>query len=149
MTLATEWGDFPHTVLHFPIPDEARIDLRELISAEQYAILARRGLEQPFGIVTAEDPEGKTQTPARNAKLTEALHHELSGAGVQYVPLDACSPDRSHCEHSVAVVLPCDAIVTLACQYRQLAIFWFDGTRFWIVPALAKCSALALPVHSG
>jgi hypothetical protein len=142
------WGDFPETVLYFHGPEPLTVDLRAQVTAHQREEFIKLGLEHSFGILTAQDPRGKTQSADRNAHLAMNLQQELTAARTHYVVVDACSPDHSHCEASVAVLLSQKAMVALACRYDQLAIFWFDGTRFWIVPALANAPPLSLPVPS-
>lgn len=62
--------------------------------------------------------------------------------------VDACSPDRSHCECSVAVVMEQDRALALARELEQVAIFWFDGKRFWILGAIVESDPLMLPRSS-
>ena len=62
--------------------------------------------------------------------------------------VDSCSPDRSHCECSVTVTMPQQKALDLARDLRQVAIFWFDGKRFWILGALAKSDPIMLPRNS-
>ena len=62
--------------------------------------------------------------------------------------VDACSPDRSHCECSVAVVMEQDLALALGRELEQVAIFWFDGKRFWILGAIVEFDPLMLPRSS-
>ena len=62
--------------------------------------------------------------------------------------VDACSHDRSHCECSVAVVMERDRALALARELEQIAIFWFDGKRFWILGAIVESDPLMLPRSS-
>ena len=62
--------------------------------------------------------------------------------------VDCCSPDRSHCECSIAVTMPQREALDLAREMRQVAIFWFDGNRFWILGALVEADPLMLPRSS-
>lgn len=62
--------------------------------------------------------------------------------------VDACSPDRSHCECSVAVVMEQKKALDLARELEQVAIFWFDGKRFWILGAIVESDPLMLPKNS-
>jgi hypothetical protein len=65
-----------------------------------------------------------------------------------FAQVDCCSPDKSHCECSVAVVIPQEKALDLAREMEQVAIFWFDGQRFWILGALADTDPLMLPRSS-
>lgn len=146
-SLPNAWGEFPNTVLHFGGDLPCAIDLREPVTPAHRDHFARLGLEQTFGVLSAQDPWGKTLSPQQNHELAVKLHHELAVAGIPYVPLDACSPDHSHCETSVAVSLSQADAVALAVRHEQLAIFWFDGARFWIVPAVSMTPAIPLPIR--
>lgn len=146
-----QWGEFPYTVLHFVISDALSsdalsIDLREKVSPDDIRALTRLGFEQVFGILTAQNPMSLAQTAARNEQLANELQREVAAMGVVCAPLDACSPDRSHCERSIAVAATCAELVELARRYRQLAIFWFDGTSFWIIPAMSANDTVQLPL---
>ena len=62
--------------------------------------------------------------------------------------VDACSPDRSHCECSVAVIMEQKRAIDLARELEQVAIFWFDGKQFWILGAIVEAEPLMLPRNS-
>jgi hypothetical protein len=38
--------------------------------------------------------------------------------------------------------------IALAKELEQIAIFWFDGGRFWILGALVEADAMMLPRSS-
>jgi uncharacterized protein involved in propanediol utilization len=103
------------------------------------------GFERSFGIVTAQDPMGSAQLAAVNAALAASLQEETAGLGVARVCVDACSPDRTHCERSIAIALDEASLVDIAYRYQQLAIFWFDGEAFWIVPVHSRNDRMRLP----
>jgi hypothetical protein len=143
---SSDWGEFPNTILIFDVDDtSSEIDLRRPIESAQLEILARAGLQRQFGILTAQDPRGKTQPKSVNLELERGLRAELEAGSIPYVKVQACSPDHSHSEQSVAVVRPRDELVMLARKYEQLAIFWFGGGRFWILPAMSDNPPMALP----
>lgn len=139
-----EWGDFPSTHLHFVDPPASSIVVRAHVTADARAALAAHGLSGPFSVITAQDPMGRTPSPEANARLAAKLQAQVAALGVPFARVEACSPDRSHCEQSVAVVLARHEAVRLACEYDQLAIFWFDGDAFWIVPARSSKPAVRL-----
>jgi len=122
--------------------------LRRVPSEAAIAALKAAGLGQPFAIVTAFDPRGENMSPAENEKRTEKLKSRLRSSDSRFVAVDCCSPDRSHCERSFAVVMPQEEALDLAREMEQVAIFWFDGARFWILGALAEADPLMLPRNS-
>lgn len=144
---ATDWGDFPSTVLHFLSEAPFALDLRANISEIELAALQVAGFEHAFGIVTAQDPMGVEQPPETNAMLVAKLEADVARLNAHHVEVDACSPDSSRCEQSMAIDLHLESAVSLASRYDQLAIFWFDGAAFWIVPARSPKSRLRLPVR--
>jgi hypothetical protein len=44
--------------------------------------------------------------------------------------------------------MPQEDAIALARELEQVAIFWFDGERFWIVGALVETDPLMLPRSS-
>ncbi|MEO6777921.1 MAG: DUF3293 domain-containing protein [Gemmatimonadaceae bacterium] len=144
---ATDWGDFPRTVLHFLSESPFALDLQANIRDTELAALEEAGFEHTFCIVTAQDPMGIEQPPETNAMLVAKLEADVAQLKAHHVEVDACSPDSSHCEQSMAVDVDLEVAVSLASRYDQLAIFWFDGATFWIVPARSSKSRLRLPVR--
>ncbi|MEA2762121.1 MAG: hypothetical protein QOD47_1405 [Gemmatimonadaceae bacterium] len=143
-----DWPLYPETVLAFATQPPVEIDLREIPSESKLAQLRAAGLTQPFAIVTAFDPEGRNLSPAENRQRKQELDRNLTSMGYSFVHVDCCSPDRSHCECSVAVTMPRTEALDLARELRQVAIFWFDGKMFWILGALAESDPLMLPRSS-
>ena len=143
-----DWPRYPETILEFATTPAVEIDLREAPSEAAIAALKVAGLGQPFAIMTAFDPRGENLSPAENEKRKHALGARLRASNYRFVQVDACSPDQSHCECSFAVVMPQDEALDLARELEQVAIFWFDGTRFWILGALAEADPLMLPRSS-
>ncbi|HEX3534681.1 MAG TPA: DUF3293 domain-containing protein [Gemmatimonadaceae bacterium] len=143
-----DWPLYAETVLTFATRPAVEIDLRKIPSESVLAQLRMAGLDQPFAIITAFDPEGKDLSRADNDRRKEELDRRLSSLGYDFVHVDCCSPDRSHCECSVAVTMPRQTALDLAREMRQVAIFWFDGKLFWILGALADSDPLMLPRSS-
>lgn len=106
------------------------------------------GFERSFGILSAQEPMGLPQPKDVDARLAATLKAEVAELGTWHVHLDACSPDRSHCECSIAIVLDLESLIALAYRYNQLAIFWFDGEGFWIVPVRSSKARQRLPVSA-
>jgi len=143
-----DWPRYPETVLTFSTHPPLEIDLRENLSDSALAQLRAAGLGEPFAIITAFDPEGRNLSATENERRKQELERRLSSAGYRLVQVDCCSPDRSHCECSVAVTMPQQKALDLARELRQVAIFWFDGKRFWILGALIESDPLMLPRSS-
>jgi hypothetical protein len=140
-----KWDAYPETVLEFTDP-RARIDLRRPISDADRRELARRGLDRPFAVITAENPCGLNAEDAASEKQAEIREQRnrkrmadfvaiLEREGIRFQPVDGASPDGTYREHSLAVLIDRDGAIRLARQLDQLAIFWFDGTDFWLVAA--------------
>jgi hypothetical protein len=89
---------------------------------------------------------GVTQLPPMNDALAASLRKETAGLSVTQVCVDACSPDGSHCERSIAIALDEQSLIDIAHRYEQLAIFWFDGEAVWIIPVYSGNARLRLPV---
>ena len=140
-----DWPRYPETVLEFATAPAVEIDLREIPSDDKIAALQSAGLDQPFAIMTAFDPRGENLSPAANAKRKQELERRLHSSGYGFAQVDACSPDRLHCECSVAVVMPQDKALDLAREMEQVAIFWFDGKQFWILGAIVDADPIMLP----
>jgi hypothetical protein len=143
-----DWPRYPETILSFSTRPVVEIDLREIPSERVLAQLGATGFGQPFAVLTAFDPRGRNLSGAENEKRRAELDDRLRAEGYKFVHVDACSPDRSHCECSVAVLIPQDKAVDLARELEQVALFWFDGKRFWIVGAIVKSDPLMLPRNS-
>jgi len=143
-----DWPKYPETILDFATSPAVEIDLREVPSEDAISALKSAGLDQPFAIMTAFDPRGENLTAAENERRNRELHERLGSSGYKFAQVDCCSPDRSHCECSVAVMMPQEQALELARELEQVAIFWFDGTLFWIVGALVETDPLMLPRSS-
>ena len=153
-----KWNAYPETILEFPGPG-ARIDLRRPITDADRRELARRGLDQPFAVITAENPCGLNAEDAasekqaeireqRNRKRTADFITSLEREGIRFQPVDGVSPDGEYREHSIAISIDRDRAIQLARQLDQLAIFWFDGRDFWLVAAELARKPEKLPRQS-
>ncbi|MDP9205169.1 MAG: DUF3293 domain-containing protein [Gemmatimonadota bacterium] len=143
-----DWPRYPETVLEFGTTAALEIDLRHIPSDDAVAALRAAGLDGPFAIITAFDPRGQNLRPPQNERRKQELDERLLASGHRFTHVNCCSPDRSHCECSVAVVMPKDEAIDLARELEQVAIFWFDGQRFWILGALVETDPLMLPRSS-
>lgn len=143
-----DWPRYPETILTFSTAPRVEIDLRDVPSPRAIADLAAAGFSAPFAVLTAFDPRGKNLSPVENERRKRDLDERLEASGYRFVHVDACSPDRSHCECSAAIVMPQAKAIELAKELEQVAIFWFDGERFWIIGALYETDPLMLPRSS-
>lgn len=138
-------SSYSETVLIFAGEPEMTIDLREPISVAAKRGLAAIGLDASFAVLTSFNPFGENLPDEENARLFSELEAELRSAGLEYSVLDACSPDRDHCERSVAVCMERTAALDIARRWDQLAIFWFDLERFWIFGVVSAMEPISLP----
>ena len=142
-----DWPRYPETILRFSTPP-VQIDLRELPRADALSKLRAAGFGDSFAVITAFDPLGRNLSPTENEERKRKLNRRLRQTGHRYLEVDACSADGSHCECSVAVIMEQDEAIALARDLEQVAIFWFDGLRFWIIGALVEADPLKLPRSS-
>jgi Protein of unknown function (DUF3293) len=143
-----DWPLYPETVLSFRTSPPIEIDLRQNLTQTTISELGNAGLGEPFAILTAYDPQGRNLSREENEKRKRSLDERLAASGYSFVHVDCCSPDGAHCEESVAVPMPRDEAVELARELEQVAIFWFDGSRFWILGAVVDTDPLMLPRSS-
>lgn len=140
-----DWPKYPDTVLSFLTSPGLEIDLRSPVSDEARDGLARAGLGNPFAVMTAFDPAGRNLPPEENEARGADLEKTLQARGIAFVNVECCSPDRSHCERSVAILIRQDEATALGRELEQVAYFWFDGHRFWIVGTHLPTEPLILP----
>lgn len=141
----TAWGAYPDTVLVFP---EAgiEIDLRRPLATAVRRAMLDAGLGGSFAVITACNPLGRSLGAAPNQRLSAvftALVRERHPEGRR---ADGRSPDGSHREPGWALPVPLEEARGLAARFFQIALFWFDGDRFYLVPVLAPGPPLPLPV---
>lgn len=140
------WSSYPETVLYFAGDPEVMVDLRVQLSSAVRNGLAGLGLDGEFAVVTAFNPRGVDIGEVSNSRRSQELEAELASSGDFFVRVDACSPDKSHCECSVALVASRSRAIDIARRWEQIAIFWFDGHVFWIYGAISDAEPIKLPV---
>jgi hypothetical protein len=151
-----KWRAYPDTILHFAGPPALRVDLRRELHERTRHELATLGFRGAFAVLTAENPEGEhaeDEESARqqvrqqhaNAARTAALIGALDAAGLFHLPVEGTAPDGSYPERCVAVAIGREEAVALAARLGQLALFWFDGRKFWLLPGEADQPPVALP----
>jgi len=143
--LDPDWHRYPDTVLNFRTTPAVRVDLREPIGQESIRAVTGIGLPGAFAVLTAQNPRGENAEDSVNEQLARQLDETLVSTGFAFLHVDACSPDGAHCEDSVAVAMDREAATRLARELEQVAIFWFDGEKFWIVGALVGGDPVMLP----
>jgi uncharacterized protein DUF3293 len=145
--LATnEWARYPETVLTFATEPPVLVDLRVPVSRHVRDVLRAIGIDGCFGVLTAYNPRGENIPDEENRLRSTQLEAELESSGERFVRVEACSPDKSHCEPSVALAASLERSVKFAGRYEQVAVFWFDGDSFWIKPVLSDLPELRLPI---
>lgn len=141
------WSSYPETVLIFAGDPEMMIDLREPVPLATKKALAAIGLDGPFAVLTSYNPRGDVLDAAENDRRFAELEAELLSSGREYRVMDACSPDKSHCECSVAIKVERAEALRIAERWEQIAIFWWDRERFWIYGAISPIDPpISLPV---
>lgn len=141
------WSSYPETVLHFEGETPVMVDLRVELTPPARDGLRAIGLDGEFAVLTAFNPRGVDSSDDANQRRMSELEAELESAGESFVRLDACSPDKSHCECSVALNVSRERAIDIAKRFEQVAIFWFDGGSFWIYGAIDSIEPLKLPVR--
>lgn len=151
------WKQYPCTVLEIhtpPTPGTAgatvvEADLRTPLDASVAGRLRRLGLGQSWAVVTAYNPRGRHRDAVANAAGHARLERAVRNLGVAFVRADGRSPDASHREVGLALALSQSDAVALAARFGQSAIFWFDGTAFWLMPVEGSADSVRLPPVAG
>ncbi|HEU4641551.1 MAG TPA: DUF3293 domain-containing protein [Gemmatimonadaceae bacterium] len=125
------------------------IDLRRPLTEGDRVALRALGLTGAFAIITADNPLGQHAPDSHNEVAEETLEAHIRRLGVRYVPATGCSPDRSHCEDGFAVELHRRAAREVAEEFRQDALFWYDGKDFWLDGAVMEMEPVGLPLVEG
>jgi hypothetical protein len=145
--LDERWSSYPETVLHFSGERPVMIDLRMEVTPALRRGLEALGLAGEFAVLTAFNPRGVDSSDEENKRRMAELEAELQSVGERFVRLDACSPDKSHCECSVALQADRERAIDIARRFEQVAIFWYNGSKFWIYGAISEAEPVPLPVR--
>ncbi|HEX5385514.1 MAG TPA: DUF3293 domain-containing protein [Gemmatimonadales bacterium] len=141
-----EWSEaFARTILEFDQQPRLSIDLRRPVDAALAAALRALGLGERFAVITASNPRGRLVAAGPNERRRQRLRERIDGLGAAWRPADGISADGGHRERGFAVRLALEEAQALAAEFEQLALFWFDGEAFSIVPVLAKGPVMRLP----
>lgn len=142
------WGCYTQTLLCFP-QNGLVIDLRAAVQPSQIRAQRSLGLPSRFCVLTAHNPRGLTVAPEENNERQKLLETDLRSLGVQCVPCHGSDPTGTHTEAGVAVSIEPTEANRLAVRFEQSAFFLFDGSAFWLMPALVDASPLQLPAKDG
>lgn len=123
------------------------IDLQGAAGAALPRRLAELGLAGPFAVITPCNPRGRVMSPQENDRRVAAAAAALARRELATVPVVGQSPDRSHREAGWAVAFPRAEAVALAREWEQEGLYWWDGSRFWIVSVAGDWPDIALPVR--
>ncbi len=138
------WATYPDTIVEIHSTPPLRVDLRQRVSPETAASLRGLGLGEAWAVITAHNP-GRMLGREENERREHELKAVVESSGAPFLAADGVSPDGSHREAGLAIALDQRAAVALAKAFGQSAIFWFDGARFWLVPAVVNDEPIALP----
>lgn len=142
----TAWRLYETTVLRLGRGGRLRVDLARPLDGRAREALASLGVGARFAIITAHNPGGRTLSAAGNAWRHLRLRIALAARGVRAVTAIGESRDASHRERGVAVAIDGDDAIAIARRFGQLAIYWFDGERFWLYGVLEPRAPESLPV---
>ncbi len=140
------WKLYTETLLRFRLHESFIVDLRQQVMSRQKVAFVRAGLRASFAILTAYNPRGCLTDDRTNARKTAELEQDLRARAKVVLPADGMSTDGFHAEHGFAVALKLDEAASIARRYEQSAFFWFDGERFWVMPALVQAEPVLLPL---
>ena len=139
------WSHYGDTLIELFEDGSVVLDVRKPIPADQRQALASSVLGSEFAILTAFNPHGRDHSAADNAARDRRLRDELTARGLTWVCADGWSPDRSHREPGVAVVVDRVTARQVARAYEQSAIYWYERGVLWLVGALVDAPDERLP----
>jgi hypothetical protein len=151
-----KWDAYAETILEFRGPPVVAVDLRAPLTAPTRRALRTIVGGERFAVFTAENPAGRNVEDApsdaeearraeRNEQRRSQLEGELDSLGVRFVAVDGVAADGDYRERCAAALMDREDAAALARRYGQLALFWFDGDRFWVVPGIARRDSRPLP----
>ena len=123
---------YANTVLRLGHEPRTEVDLRQPLNDASRRLLRELALGSVFAVITASNPRGRTTSAAKNRWRELRMRARLVASRLRFIPANGESPDGSHVERGFAIALPRAEALALAREYEQLALYWFDGTRFWL-----------------
>lgn len=140
------WTAYGDTILELVDGDvRVQVDLRRRLAPGVRELLTALSGGRHFGVVTPENPGGRTLDDAENAARVQALAAELATAGVRAIRADGHGASSDHVEHGFAIVADRETVRSIAGRTEQTAFYWFDGERMWLVPTRPEEAPVALP----
>jgi hypothetical protein len=136
---------YANTILRLGRRRELKVDLRQPVGDACRHLLTELGLGSAFAVITAFDPGGRPSRAWKNRWRQLRMRARLTARRHRFVPADGESPDRSHIERGFAIALGRADAHALARAYEQLALYWFDGTRFWLDFVREPRDSISLP----
>lgn len=143
------WASYADTILEVHGTPPFLVDLRQLPAPDLVDRLARAGLDGEFGLVTPCNPRGRAIDEAENESRLRDFLAELTARGIKYVRVDGWDRSMERAERGVGLRLPRGEVIALARRWDQSAIYWFDGSRFWVCGALTQAPPWLLPEVAG
>lgn len=143
-----DWRDYAATLLEIHAPGMPTVDLRQPLSRAIVRQLRTLGLGRTWGVLTAHNPAGRELSASENVALEHRLADEVLHLNIPHLRIDGVSPDRTHREVGLGLGASLDQIRGLARCFGQLAVFWFDGDGFRLIPADSDGPGIRLPLDS-
>jgi hypothetical protein len=140
------WRHYAHTILEIELDPPMRIDLRRAIAPSIAERLRRASPIGQVSVITPYNPRGRCLGDQENERRLCILVSELEAKRLPFARADGVSPDGLHRECGVSLPIPVNDAVTLAIRFGQSALFWFDGSSMWLVPALLGGKRRLLPI---
>ena len=145
--------DDPPTILSFE--GGPRLDLRRPLSTADRRALAALELGPAFAVFTAENPagaEGAARSPDElidrqraDARRILRLEEHLAREGIPFRRARSSGADGGPVERCVALGASRGEAQRLAGDRDRVALFWYDGERFWLCPARVDEAPRPLP----
>ena len=123
---------YTNAVLRLGHDRALKVDLRQPLSDACRHLLTEFGLGSTFAVITASNPDGRPASAVKNRWRNLRMRARIASSGCRFIRADGESPDRSHVERGFAVALSRADAHALARENEQLALYWFDGARFWL-----------------
>lgn len=145
MSDESPWTAYANTVLVIGRKGRLEVDLRQRLPGKARRLLTELGLGNTFAIVTASNPGGRDTPLWQNWWRHRHMRAQLRSRGLPFVPADGQSPDGAHRERGFAIAMGREDAAALALELDQLALYWFDGSDFWIDAVSAATAPRQLP----
>lgn len=139
------WSVYENAILRIGRNGDLTVDLRQALADEVPGKLSALGIGTQFAVITAYNPGGRNLFALWNCWRTVRMRFALTARRTRFVAASGESPDGSHRERGFAAAMSRSDAAAMARQYGQLAIYWFDGERFWLDDAIASRTPKPLP----